>query len=109
VGVYTEDIYTPYGHEEVKRRFNAWKETKGKGFKFLGHSDNSITIKWKTLHFIITLIPDHVRIEAWVGDGVKYAISNKAFVGGIARLQGWRIYETLRDVFKENVEDGSLV
>ncbi len=108
MGTYVEDIYFPLGNSEAIRRVNKWHEGEGKDFKVLNKGENHIEIRHKTLHITITLIPDHVRIEAWVGGITKYSIAPDVIVGALARRQGWKEYQTLKQVLASGIEPGSL-
>ncbi|NWF95415.1 MAG: hypothetical protein HXY34_04690 [Candidatus Thorarchaeota archaeon] len=109
MGTYIEEIYTPYGPDEVRARLNRWKDAEGKGFKLVRSDARMIEIKHRTIHFILTLFDSKVRVEAWVGDLTKYSISPSALVGGMARRRGWRYYQTLKSVLSAGVEPGSLM
>ncbi|RDE17097.1 MAG: hypothetical protein C4K47_00040 [Candidatus Thorarchaeota archaeon] len=108
MGTYVENIHFPLGASEAIRRVNKWHESEGKDFKVLEKSENHIEIRHKTLHIIITLIPDHLRIEAWVGGITKYSIAPDVIVGALARRQGWKEYQTLKQVLISGIEPRSL-
>ncbi|MFW9908401.1 MAG: hypothetical protein ACFFEF_07485 [Candidatus Thorarchaeota archaeon] len=99
MGTYIEEIPFPYGEEDARIRINKWRENHGKDFKLEKRGSNWILIKHKTMHFIITFLPEVVKIEGWVGGVTKYSISPDAFVGAYARRKGWKVYETLRATF----------
>lgn len=109
MGTYVEEIYTPYGAVEARARINRWKDAEGKGFKLVKTDGGSLTIQYKTVHFILTILESKVRVEGWVGDFTKYSISPSAIVGAIARRQGWKFFETLKSVLEEGVTPGSLM
>ena len=105
MGTYIEEIAFPLGEEEARVRINKWRENAGKDFKLLKKGSDWILIKHKTMHFHITFLSESVKIEGWVGGFTKYSVDPKAIVGGIARRQGWSVYETLRDAFIINSSD----
>lgn len=109
MGTYVEEIYTPYGAVEARARINRWKDAEGKGFKLVKTDGSSLTIGYKTMHFILTILQDKVRVEGWVGGFTKYSISPSAIAGAIARREGWKYFETLKSVLSEGVTPGSLV
>ena len=108
MGTYIEDIYFPLGDDEARKRIDVWREDKGKKFKLKKKGSNFIEISYETIHFVITLIPDYVRIEAWVGGFKKYEISPTAIYGLIGRRQGWKVYSELREIISEGIEPGVL-
>ena len=109
MGKYVEEIYCPYGLDEARRRINRWKDGEGKGFKLLEKGSDYIKIKRKTATFILTYLPDHVKVEAWVGGITKYSISPNAFVGAIARRRGWKYFSSLKNALTEGVDSGALL
>ncbi len=101
MGTYIEEIPFPFDELEAKHRIERWRLGAGKHFKLQEKGPNWLLIKHKTMHFIITLEPYRIGIEAWVGEMPKYSISPNAIVGAIARREGWRVYMTLKDALLE--------
>lgn len=103
MGTYIEEIPFPLGIEEARKRIDKWREIHGTNFKLVKKGENWIHIKHKTLQFIITFLPDTVKIEGWVGGITKYSIDASAVVGAIARRKGWSVYETLKTALIDGV------
>ncbi len=96
MGTYIEEIPFPAGPEVAKNRVTKWREVHGNDFKLVEKGDDWIHISHKTMHFVLTFLLGTIRFEGWVGGVTKYSISPKAFVGAIARREGWSVYQTLR-------------
>jgi hypothetical protein len=109
MGTYIEEIGFPLGEQEARNRIEKWRTRDGKDFKLEKKGPNWLHIKYKTMHFVITLQPNSIRFEAWVGGITKYSIDSKATVGAIARREGWNVYMTLRNILTEGIELGSII
>ncbi|RLI62409.1 MAG: hypothetical protein DRO93_01265 [Candidatus Thorarchaeota archaeon] len=96
MGTYVEEIPFSRGEARARECLGKWEQDQGLKFELVKKGDYWVHIRHKTLHFVITFLPNAVRVEGWVQDIVKYSLSPKAIVGLFARRKGWRIYQTLK-------------
>jgi hypothetical protein len=109
MGTYIEDIPFLLGEEEAKNRIEIWRLAEGNDFKLKDKGPDWLLIKHKTMHFVITVHHDRIRIEAVVGEWPTYSISPSAFVGAIARREGWKVYTTLKNAILKGIEPDAII
>ena len=110
---YIEEIYTPYGMDEVKLRVNRWFAGDGKKYKIQKQTSNEILLKRgmtmnPDIYFQLTIGEDTVRFECWVKGFTKDPISSAAVWGAISRRTGWNDFQNLKAILIDGVIPGSL-
>jgi hypothetical protein len=105
MGKFIEDIKLPYSEKEAAQRIADWTKSEGVKLRVAKKKDNFVRLEGKVgvmgmrkgVTFELTLNPDGIHSECWVGGMVKESIEpGFGWAGKLAKDSAWGQYESLK-------------
>jgi hypothetical protein len=106
MGKFLEEISLPYDEKEAARRISEWTKSEGVRLKIKNKKDNFVRLGGKVgvmgmrkgVTFELTLKPDGIHSECWVGGMIKESIEpGIGWAGKLAKDSAWGQYESLKE------------
>ncbi|MHA2025091.1 MAG: hypothetical protein ACW98U_04235 [Candidatus Thorarchaeota archaeon] len=105
MGRFMEEISLPYGEQEAIQRIAEWTKMEGVKLKVKKKKSNFVKLGGKVgmmgmrkgVTFELTLKPDGISTECWVGGMIKDSIEpGIGWSGKLAKDSAWGQYESLK-------------
>lgn len=106
MGKFIEDISLPYDEKEATQRIAEWTKMEGVKLKVKKKKSNFVKLGGKVgvigmrkgVTFELTLNPDGIHAECWVGGMIKESIEpGIGFAGKLAKDSAWGQYVSLKE------------
>ncbi len=106
MGKFIDDISLPYDEKEATQRIAEWTKMEGVKLKVKKKKSNFLKLEGKVgvigmrkgVTFELTLNPDGIHAECWVGGMIKESIEpGIGFAGKLAKDSAWGQYVSLKE------------